>query len=135
MRPLQENWAALMPSFTSSLWVRKHCATIPSGWQRITLNTDGASYRKLDGTLTATVSGARELDGKHWLHLSIANHAFVPSHQELRDAKFAFFGDRKAIQVFPSSEHYINIHPFCLHLFCCLGADPLPEFSRGSGSL
>ncbi len=28
-----------------------------------------------------------------------------------------------------------NIHPNVLHLFVCLDGDPLPDFTRGKGSL
>jgi hypothetical protein len=28
-----------------------------------------------------------------------------------------------------------NIHPNCLHLFCCLDGDPLPDFTGGMGTI
>lgn len=67
-------------------------------------------------------------DGQTWLHLSTSHAKRWPSQNELKEIKLQFFGDRKAIQVFPSKEEYVNDHPNCLHLFTCLGKDPLPDF-------
>jgi hypothetical protein len=47
-----------------------------------------------------------------------------------------FIGDdAKAIMVFPEKKHHVNIHPFCLHLWVCMDDNPLPEFSRGLGTI
>ena len=37
--------------------------------------------------------------------------------------------------VFPERKFHVNIHPFCLHLWCCLDGDGLPEFSHGLGTI
>lgn len=97
-------------------------------------NMDGAAY--CDAWNKAVIiSVARELDGKRWIHLSMSHKNRVPYWDELKDAKFIFLGDRKAIQVFPSKAEWVDICPYALHLFSCLDEDKLPDFSRGSGSL
>lgn len=63
-----------------------------------------------------------------WLHLSVSHTKRIPSHNELKEVKFIFFGDKKAIEVFPGKEEYIEDHPNCLHLYTCLDFDPLPDF-------
>lgn len=75
-------------------------------------------------------------DGRRWIHFSMAHPSRVPHFSELRDYKNWFIGaDRKAIQVLPPTSEYVNIHPYCLHLFSCLDNDGLPDFTHGSGSL
>lgn len=44
-----------------------------------------------------------------------------------------------AIQVFPRSSQYVNVHEFCLHLFTCLDGEilgsVLPDFTAGTGAI
>jgi len=97
---------------------------------------DGAKYlHRLNG-LTAIVSGTVEEDGRRWLHLSIAHPLGLPSWESLRHAKELFLGrDSRAVQVLPPADEYVNIHQNCLHLWCCIDGDPLPDFTRGTGSI
>lgn len=52
---------------------------------------------------------------------------------QLRVAKFT--ETSTALQVLPPRAKHVNIHPFCLHLWCCLDGDVTPDFTQGSGSL
>lgn len=75
-------------------------------------------------------------DGKFWLHLSISHRKRIPSYGELVYLKKHWAGDdRKCIMVFPPKPEHVNIHPHCLHLFCCLDDDPLPDFTCGTGAI
>lgn len=76
-------------------------------------------------------------DGRPWAHLSMSRRdKKLPTWEQLREVKELFLGkQRKAIQVLPPADQYVNIHPGVLHLFCCLSdEDPLPDF-RYKGKL
>ena len=52
------------------------------------------------------------------------------------EAKELFVGrDEFAYQVIPPRDQHVNIHPNVLHLWSCLDGSPLPDFTRGTGSL
>jgi hypothetical protein len=85
---------------------------------------DGAVYVSRHGQ-TVITSGNVEQDGKRWLHVSTAHPRRLPSWEELREVKDIFIGrERQAVQKFPKQSEYVNIHPNCLHLWCCLDGDP-----------
>jgi len=113
------------------LWAKAALPTpVPRGWRLVEDGLDGASYKSATG-LGAILSGATELDGKRWLHLSVSRKDRVPSWDDLRTAKEALLGDRYAVLVFPPRRYYVNLHRTVLHVFACLdpGDYPLPEFS------
>lgn len=91
---------------------------------------DGASYRSdIEGLFV--ISSEEIHDGQTWQHVSMSRQSRMPNYDDLTKVKRLFIGDdRKAIMVFPEADKHVNIHPFCLHLYSCLTADPLPEFSR-----
>lgn len=96
---------------------------------------DGASYIAKDG-LQVICSADTEQDGKVWLHVSFSRRNRLPSYGDMIRVKDAFIGPKKkAIMVLPADSEYVNIHPFCLHLFHCLEDDPLPDFTQQSGSI
>lgn len=86
--------------------------------------------------LAAILSIAVYGDGKRWVHLSLSRHNRIPDWLDLNMVRDEMLGkDRKALMVLaPESEH-VNIHQYCHHLWHCLGEDPLPDFTMGSGSL
>lgn len=72
-------------------------------------------------------------DGKRWLHVSVSRAKYIPSYEDLVDVKRTFVTDVvQAIQVFPTRERHINIHPYSLHLWACLDSsgDGLPDFGK-----
>lgn len=108
---------------------------LPPHWRLREHAADGAKWEARHG-LTVIASGATELDGRRWWHVSVAHPRRLPTWEELREVKDLFIGrDRKAIQVLPRQAEYVNIHPHCLHLWHCLDDDGLPYFTAGSGSL
>lgn len=108
---------------------------IPYGWRTVANRDDGAHFLRTDG-LSLIMSGCYELDGKRWLHLSIARPDRLPTWEELKDAKTLFLGrETMAIQVIPPESTYVNLHPFCLHLWHCLDGDPCPDFTAGGGTI
>lgn len=103
---------------------------LPADWALIGRGDDGGKWAK--GVLSVVASVARELDGKLWLHVSCATPHRLPSWAELREVKDIFVGrDRTALQVLPRAEKHINVHNYCLHLWCCLDGDVTPDFTRG----
>jgi hypothetical protein len=68
-------------------------------------------------------------DQKQWLHVSISHERRMPAYQDLVYLKRHWIGaDKKAVMVLPEESEHVNIHPRCLHLFCCINGDPLPDF-------
>lgn len=97
---------------------------------------DGARYIDPIGGLNVIVSGAFDLDGKRWLHVSCSRRDRLPSWEDLRAVKDCYIGKEKlAVQVLPQQSRYINIHPYVLHLWHCVDADPIPDFARGGQSI
>lgn len=106
---------------------------IPPSWREIKSPIPFQKcFKKFNG-LTVFV-GEFEQDGDRWLHVSCSHHNKLPKWKELREVKNIFVGREKtAIQIFPHESQYVNIHPYCLHLWCCLDRDILPDFTIDTG--
>lgn len=84
-------------------------------------------YRRWDGM--SVIMGMECHDGRWWLHVSCAKHSKLPTWNDLKEVKESFIGiDKKAIQILPEAKKYVNIHPYCLHLYHC-PEDGLPDFT------
>ncbi len=109
-----------------------------AGWEREPIAETGncAAFRSKTRGLFVMVSGAIELDGRRWIHVSVSRRDRLPSYDDLAAVKRTFVGDdRRALQVFaPVGEHF-NLHRFCLHLWTCLDGDGLPDFRDSSGGV
>lgn len=111
---------------------------LPRGWETAQINQDGYSFVNYEKgqTVIMSIAPQAELDGKRWLHFSMACRERVPSWAELVEAKEIFLGvESKAVLVIPPRSEYVNINKRVLHLFVCLEGDPLPDFTRGGGTL
>lgn len=109
---------------------------LPAGWKEAQIGADGYSYVNYEKRLTAIISQCREADGKLWAHFSMAAAERVPNWDELKQGKEIFLGvESKAVLVIPARSEYVNINARVLHLFVCLEGDPLPDFTRGGGTL
>lgn len=98
------------------------------GWKLIATAQDGASLRNDQG-LQVIVSGEFH-DSKAWIHASLSRRSKMPTYEDLAMVKKVFVGDdKRAFMVLPDAAHHVNLHPFCLHLYCCIDGDGLPEFS------
>lgn len=107
------------------------------GWKRIATAEDGYMFQRHDG-LKVITSQATEADGRIWLHVSCSRKRRLPSWVDLAAVKHLFIGDdRPAYQVLPEQARWVNIHTYCLHLFATVlvGDNPMPDFTRGSGSI
>lgn len=80
--------------------------------------------------------GEFEHEGDNWLHVSCSHSNKLPKWKELREVKDIFIGqDRRAIQIFSKESEHVNIHQYCLHLWCNLDKDAAPDFSLGRGTI
>lgn len=109
---------------------------LTSDWMVIQAFGDGSAYQNRNG-LRVLVTTAPFPDGREWMHISLSRADRLPSHDDLKHAKETFAGNnRYAYQVFPPVKEYVNIHPFCLHLWVPLtGEPPLPDFTRGGNTI
>ena len=83
-------------------------------------------YLRNDGM--SVICGMENHDGKWWLHVSCAKPDRLPTWEDLKEVKNTFIGRyKKAIQILPNEKEYVNIHPYCLHLYNC-DNDMLPDF-------
>jgi len=98
-----------------------------NGWLEVPLIqglpvTDGTtSWRK--GNLMVLYSPKEETDlgGGYWKHLSISHHRRYPYWDEILDARYNFFNeDETVIQIMPPKREYVNLHPYCFHLWAKL---------------
>ncbi len=123
--PEADAWAVLGPLIDA----------LPRAWCTIRTGEDGAAFSHQDGR-NVIVSVARESDGKRWLHASISRMGKMPTYDDLCEMKRLFVGrTRKAVEVFAPEAEHVNLHPTCRHLWACLDGDPLPDFTRGTGSI
>lgn len=118
-------------AFTSTMTGR----VVPFGWHSIEQRADGRAWQCADG-LRVIESVGVELDGKEWHHVSLSRSMQLPSWEEVQRVKDIFMGkDVTALQVLPDAAHYVNQHPYCLHLWRCLDGDVTPDFTQGHGSI
>ena len=111
---------------------------LQAGWVVYIVGMDGVKWVHQESQKQVITTVETHPDNKHWLHVSlskwngqiVAPQFIMPNWDDLKDLKSTFIGpNRKAVMVFPEESRYVNIHPYCLHLYCCLDGDPLPEFS------
>ncbi len=109
---------------------------LPRHWRKMgTFGPDGYAYTKLLVSLHVIETRAN-CEGKEWLHVSVSYPDKLPTYDDLCEVKKTFIGDeRTALQIFPPKVKHVNIHNYCLHLFCCLDGDVTPDFTRGMGML
>lgn len=51
------------------------------------------------------------------IHLSVSHSNRIPSWEELKSIKYHFFPDLPMVMHFPKRSDYVNLHPFCMHLY------------------
>jgi hypothetical protein len=104
-------------------------------WRHVMHADDGDCWMALGG-LKVIWSAAEEEDGKIWMHVSVSRPTRLPSYTDLARVKALFIGDRVSYSVWATAADHVNIHQNCLHLWAVLeGEEPLPDFTRGLGSI
>ena len=104
---------------------------LPLGWTFIDDFGDGYRCKHRSG-LQVIASGA-EYEGREWLHVSMSRIDRMPSYEDMKHVKETVIGNQRwAAQLFPPAEQHVNIHHFCLHLWCpATGTLPWPNFGEG----
>lgn len=119
---------ALLPEREAWEILGRHVpATLPVGWESVSVGEDGAMYRNRRTEQTVIISVAREDDGRRWLHVSTAFPTRLPTYAELAEVKRLWIG--------AEYRAHVNIHRFALHLWHCVDGDGLPDFTGGTGSV
>lgn len=102
---------------------------IPKKWLFVQM-WQGTAYAFRQGDLRVIVDCCEKEDGNQWIHVSYSRKSWAPTHGDTILVKETFIGpDRYAYAVFPAKDRYVNIHPYCLHLWARLdGTAVLPHF-------
>lgn len=68
-------------------------------------------------------------NGEGWEHVSVSFPRRTPTWEEMCKVKDLFWNeDETVVQFHPKKSEYVNIHPYCLHLWRKKGSDAeLPE--------
>lgn len=68
-------------------------------------------------------------DGAGWEHVSVSRRDRCPTWDEMCQVKDLFWGpDDCVVQYHPPKRDYVNIHPYCLHLWRQVGVEfPQPD--------
>jgi hypothetical protein len=91
-------------------------------------------FRRVADGLGVIISGRTEGDGRRWVHVSASHVNRTPTWEKMCEVKRLFLGpDRRAIQVHPPDTEWVSLHPYCLHLWCCIDDDGLPDFRLDEG--
>ena len=62
-------------------------------------------------------------DGEGWEHVSVSNPARCPTWDEMCWIKSLFWDEEDCVfQFHPPRSEYVNVHPYCLHLWRQPGA-------------
>lgn len=105
--------------------------SVPEGWRldedhtrKLGLHTFKKKSPRLCVLLAANI-----IDDKRWIHLSLSHSHRIPTFTELKEVKNAFIGEfRRAFQVLPPQDEYVNDYWKVLHLYAPLDHNPLPDF-------
>lgn len=92
-------------------------------WQVQMQGPDGLSARTHDGLFVIASWGLG------WDHVSVSRSGRCPDWEEMCRVKDAFFEPEECvIQFHPPKSRYVNMHPFCLHLWRPQNVElPMPD--------
>ena len=112
---------------------------LPPSWRKIGLSRMMhpliRGFRSDHGFI-ALADVTRRQHGRRWLHISVSHRERCPTWEEMCDAKDIFIGaDRVAVQVHPRAAEHVSLHPYCLHLWCDLDADVVPDLRSPGGGV
>lgn len=107
---------------------------LPAEWRQTMDAANARAFTSRDGL--KVISEVERIDGEHWLHVSCSRRdKRIPTWHDMKRVKSLFVGhQRKAVQVLPAEEQYVNIWEV-LHMYAPLDRDPLPDFRHPSGQI
>ena len=70
-------------------------------------------------------------NGGNWEHVSASMHDRCPTWEEMCTIKDIFFKDDECcVEYHPKKSDYVNVHPYCLHIWRPIGVEiPTPPTS------
>jgi len=91
------------------------------------VNWGAFAYPLLDGSELHIISSGED-DMYHWEHVSVSHPRRCPTWDEMHKIKQLFWTDEEVVmQLHPPQSCYVNLHPFCLHMWRPVKAEiPLP---------
>ena len=105
---------------------------LPPNWREMPapaplaqLGAPCAAYYRDDGALTVLATEEPH-NGTKWLHISISCPRRPPTWDEIKFCKRTFMGDVVAVMILPQEADYVNIHPYCFHLYHRIDGDTVP---------
>lgn len=95
---------------------------LPPGWeQRRDLSeavSGGTCYYNKKHKLAVIVSLDTMTDGKTYLHVSLSRPDRIPDWNTVKRVKDIFIGKKQSAFIyFPPEDEYVNLMPYCLHLW------------------
>lgn len=89
----------------------------------------GAFFLRHKGVELKIVSSGAQDD---WEHVSVSTQFRCPTWDEMCVVKKIFFGPGEVVmQLHPAEQDYVNLHPYCLHLWRPVKETiPLPDVSK-----
>lgn len=76
------------------------------------------------GPLCIVSSGSGDPEGENWEHVSVSCANRCPTWEEMSSVKNLFWReDETVVQFHPRRDQYVNLHPFCLHLWKRVGSE------------
>lgn len=106
------------------------------GWVLRLENLDGLGmWDHVRWGLRIVHSVARELDGHAWAHVSVSTReGTMPGWLETRNAGWVMYPERPGLIVVAPRGTHVSLAEVA-HVWYCLTADPVPDFSHGIGSI
>lgn len=106
-------------------------------WKQVTRGADGlGAWRHGARRLHLIHSFGVEEDGQLWEHVSISrDDDTMPTWEQVRDVFHEVCGpDALGIIVIPPKQEHVNLAEVA-HAWHCMTRRPLPDFTRGLGSI
>lgn len=80
------------------------------------------------------IQSVNVIEEELWHHVSISYHKMLPGYNELKWTRDNMFNPEDTVlQVFPRAANHVNIHPYCLHLWCNMERQPIPDLDVFKG--
>lgn len=100
-----------LDSFRDYAWEKRLQITAPR-------NLCGAFVIKLRTGVVARITAENAVRHPEWEHVCVSTNSRCLTWEEMCEVKDLFFYDNEVVmQLHPKKENYVNIHPYCLHLW------------------
>lgn len=131
---LSERYLATKPDTLD--WVASYLPTeLGYRWDVFSRSKAGMTAICKNG-LVVMMSGCTEMDDKRWLHLSVSREDRIPNWDEIVYVKETFLGkDTEGIVKLAPRSQWVNLMPYCMHIWHCVDGEVTPDFAHGTGTI